>query len=74
MEDQVPVRDHRSLRRGCVNLEDEAFTVVQMCVFPDGPAIDAWGIAYYSDDVVRGIDLAEVFRFDQQDVPDMFRS
>jgi putative hemolysin len=59
---------------GWVNLEDEAFTVVNLCVFPDGSAIDAWGIAYYSDDVVRGIDLTEVFRFDRDAVPDIFPS
>jgi hypothetical protein len=46
--------------------------VVNLCVFPDGSAIDAWGITYYSDGTVRGIDLTEVFRFDQDEVPDIF--
>jgi hypothetical protein len=47
--------------------------VVNLCVFSDGSAIDEWGIAYYADDVVRGIDLTDVFRFDQEAVPDMFQ-
>jgi hypothetical protein len=58
---------------GWVNLDDPVFTVVNLCVFPDRSAIDAWGITYYSGGVVRGIDLAEVFRFDPDEVPDMFR-
>jgi putative hemolysin len=57
---------------GWVNLEDEVFTVVNLCVFPDGSAIDEWGIAYYTDGTARGIDLTEVFRFDPDDVPPMF--
>lgn len=57
---------------GWVNLDEEVFTVVNMCVFADGSAIDEWGIAYYSEGVVRGIDLDEVFRFDPADVPAMF--
>jgi putative hemolysin len=57
---------------GWVNLEDEDFPVVNLCVFADGSAIDEWGIAYYSDGTARGIDLTEVFRFDPSDVPPMF--
>jgi hypothetical protein len=49
---------------GWVNLDDPVFTVVDLCVFPDMSAIDAWGITYYSGGVVRGQDLAELFRFD----------
>jgi hypothetical protein len=48
--------------------------MVQLCVFPERSAIDAWGIAYYGDDVARGTDLTEVFRFDQTAVPDIFPS
>lgn len=38
-----------------------------------GSAIHEWGIAYYSEGEIRGIDLTELFRFDQSAVPDMFR-
>jgi len=34
-----------------------------MCVFADGSAIDAWGLLYHSNDIVRGIDLSSVLRF-----------
>jgi putative hemolysin len=57
---------------GWVNLDDPVFTVVNLCVFPDGSAIDEWGITYYADDVVRGADLAPLFRFDTTVVPELF--
>lgn len=57
---------------GWVNLDDPVFTVVNLCVFPDGSAIDEWGIAYYSEGTARGADLSELFRFDISDVPPMF--
>lgn len=57
---------------GWVNLDDEVFPVVNLCVFADGSAIDEWGIAYYTDGTARGIDLTEVFRFDPDEVPPMF--
>lgn len=57
---------------GWVNLDDDVFTVVNLCMFPDGSAIDEWGIAYYTDGTTRGIDLTEVFRFDTSDLPPMF--
>jgi putative hemolysin len=34
-----------------------------MCVFADGSAIDAWGLAYHSASIVRGIDLSTVLKF-----------
>jgi len=34
-----------------------------MCVFADGSAIDAWGLAYHSASIIRGIDLATVLKF-----------
>ncbi len=52
---------------GWVNLDDPVFTVVAMCVFPDGSAIDDWGITYYAGDVVRGADLAPLFGWTDQD-------
>jgi putative hemolysin len=57
---------------GWVNFDDPDFTVVDLCVFPDGSAIDEWGITYYAGGVVRGTDLAPLFRFDQDVVPQLF--
>ena len=57
---------------GWVNLEDPVDQVVAMCVFPDGSAIDEWGIAYYSGDEVRGADLAPLFRADTTTFPPIF--
>jgi hypothetical protein len=57
---------------GWVNLDDPDFTVVNLCVFPDRSAIDEWGITYYSGGVVRGADLAPLFRFDADSVPKLF--
>jgi putative hemolysin len=59
---------------GWTNLDDPDDLVVAMCVFPDGSTIDEWGIAYYSGDVVRGADLAPLFRADTSTFPPMFDS
>jgi len=37
--------------------------VISMCVFPDLSIIDAWGLMYHSNSVIRGQDLADVLRF-----------
>jgi hypothetical protein len=57
---------------GWVNLDDPDFTVVDLCVFPDGSAIDEWGITYYAGNVVRGADLAPLLRFNEDVVPLLF--
>jgi putative hemolysin len=57
---------------GWVNFDDPDFTVVNLCVFPDGSAIDEWGITYYSGGVVRGADLAPLFRFNVDVVRQLF--
>jgi hypothetical protein len=57
---------------GWVNKDDSSFEVIDMCLFSDLSAIDQWGIAYYSGDIVRGTDLAKLFRFDVDDVPPFF--
>jgi len=46
---------------GWVNSAD-ASDVVQMCVFPDLSIIDSWGLAYHTQGVIRGADLAPLFR------------
>ena len=59
---------------GWVDRDDPDDLVVAMCVFPDGSTIDEWGIAYYSGDVVRGADLAPLFRADTAAFPPIFAS
>ena len=57
---------------GWVHDGDQELPVVDLCLFSDRSGIDQWGIAYYSEGIVRGKDLAEVFRFDVADVPPFF--
>jgi hypothetical protein len=57
---------------GWVNLDDPEFTVVELCMFADRSAIDEWGITYYAGGIVRGADLAPMFRFDSRGVGQFF--
>jgi putative hemolysin len=36
---------------------------LQVCVFPDGSKIDAWGLAYHGQGIIRGADLSPLFRW-----------
>jgi len=45
-----------------------ALDVLNMCVFPDGSMIDSWGLTYHSGDVIRGVDLTPLLRY--QPAPD----
>ena len=36
---------------------------LEACIFPDLSSIDSWGLAYHSQNIIRGIDLAKVLRF-----------
>ncbi|WP_062209216.1 hypothetical protein [Demequina oxidasica] len=56
---------------GMVNTDDPIDTVFVPCTFADQSFIEEWGIAYYADDSVRGIDLADVFRFDVKATQDL---
>ena len=56
---------------GGLVLDDDDFEIIAPCTFADGSFIEEWGIAYYSDDTVRGKDLTEVFQFDQDDLPEV---
>lgn len=56
---------------GLVNLQVPDDDVFGACVFADGSFIDEWGIAYGAAGEVRGKDLTEVFRFDQENLPDI---
>lgn len=33
------------------------------CIFPDLSSIDSWGLAYHSNNIIRGIDLSKVLRY-----------
>ena len=44
-------------------LESNANDVLDLCVFPDLSAIDAYGIFYHSHGIIRGQDLRHKFRF-----------
>ena len=57
---------------GWVNADDPDDVVVALCVFPDGSAIDDWGLAYHSDGTIRGADLAPLFRADTAGFPHIY--
>jgi hypothetical protein len=58
---------------GWVNEDDPIDTSVALCVFADESFIDEFGIFYYADDTVRGIDLATVMRYQPRRLPGVFR-
>lgn len=43
--------------------------IANYCVFADGSMIDAWGIAYHANDIVRGVDLTPILRYQASDYP-----
>ena len=52
-----------NLAGGWVDADQPVFTVMDLCVFADGSAIDQFGIWYYANDIVRGADLAPILRY-----------
>lgn len=36
---------------------------LEACIFPDMSSIDSWGLAYHSNGIIRGINLAKVMRY-----------
>jgi len=48
------------------------FQVVDMCMFPDGSMIDAWGLTYKANGVIRGTDLSKVVRYQPTVPPNVF--
>jgi hypothetical protein len=52
---------------GWTDAAQPVFTVMSLCVFADMSAIDEFGIFYYSQDTVRGADLAEKMRYQPTD-------
>lgn len=51
---------------------DTNFEVVGMCVFPDGSAIDSWGLTYKAGGVVRGMDLTKLVMYQPTELPHVF--
>jgi putative hemolysin len=56
-----------NLSGGWVDASQPVFEVMDLCVFADGSAIDEFGIWYYANDIVRGADLAPLFRYQPGD-------
>jgi hypothetical protein len=52
---------------GWVDTSQPTFVVMDMCVFPDLSAIDAFGLWYHANGVVRGADLAAELRYQPGD-------
>jgi len=52
---------------GWVDNSQPVFKVMDLCVFADRSAIDAFGILYYADDTIRGADLSTKFRYQPGD-------
>ena len=48
---------------GWVDSSQPVFKVMTLCVFADMSAIDAFGIWYYANGTVRGVDLAPILRY-----------
>jgi putative hemolysin len=48
---------------GWVDNSQATFKVMNMCVFPDGSAIDEFGLWYHANGTVRGADLAPLFAY-----------
>ena len=58
---------------GWVDASQPVFVVMDLCVFEDMSAIDAFGILYYADGTVRGADLATKMRYQPgKDLPPIF--
>ena len=47
---------------GWVNITSTDQTL-EACIFPDMSSIDSWGLAYHSQNIIRGIDLSTVLRY-----------
>ena len=52
---------------GWVDDTQPVFKVMDLCVFADRSAIDAFGIFYFADDTIRGADLSKKLRYQPGD-------
>ena len=59
---QLEVQCMTGARGGWV-LESDHNDVLEACIFPDMSSIDSWGLAYHSEGIIRGKDLAKVLRY-----------
>jgi putative hemolysin len=48
---------------------DPLGTSIGICVFPDGSAIDDWGLAYRANGVIRGANLETILRYQPENAP-----
>ena len=56
-----------------MNKDEPVFVVMNLCVFADESAIDAFGLWYHGDGTIRGADLATKFRYQPgRQLPAMF--
>jgi len=46
-----------------VRANDQYDTNLEACIFPDLSSIDSWGLAYHSANIIRGVNLAKVLRY-----------
>jgi putative hemolysin len=44
-------------------------TAIGVCVFPDGSAIDDWGLTYHAQGTIRGADLTQYLKSHSGDLP-----
>jgi putative hemolysin len=44
-------------------LDSDPNDVLETCIFPDLSSIDSWGLLYYSQNIIRGKNLAKVLRY-----------
>ncbi|HEX3431197.1 MAG TPA: hypothetical protein VHT03_09940 [Rhizomicrobium sp.] len=44
-------------------LSTDTNDVLEACIFPDMSSIDSWGLAYHSNGIIRGKDLAKALRY-----------
>ncbi len=44
-------------------LSTDSTDVLEACIFPDMSSIDSWGLAYHSNNIIRGVNLAHVLRY-----------
>ncbi len=52
---------------GWVDASQPVFVVIDLCVFEDMSAIDAFGLLYHADGTIRGADLATKMRYQPGD-------
>ena len=52
---------------GWVDASQPVFVVMDLCVFEDMSAIDAFGLLYHADGTIRGADLATKMRYQPGD-------